>query len=462
MLRLYNTLTRKREAFKPIEAGKVKMYSCGPTVYDFAHVGNLRAFVFVDILKRFLKYKGLKVKHVMNITDVDDKTIKKSKEQEKSLKEFCDFYEKSFLDDLKTLNVQIPDIMPRATEHVKEMIDIIEELKEKGLAYDKDGSVYFKISASKGYGKLAKLDADSLKTNADGRLSDEYEKDDARDFALWKAYSPDDGEVFWKNDLPKGRPGWHIECSAMSMKYLGRHFDIHTGGVDLIFPHHTNEIAQSEGATGKKFVNYWIHNAHLIVNGEKMSKKLGNFFTLRDLLAKGNNASAIRYELLSTHYRKELDFREKNLGEVQKTLLRFKELFVKLDNVKKGKDNAKASLLVKNVKKDFEKAMDDDLNIAKALSSIFIFIREIHKIVDTISSKDAQRVKQALIDFDSVLGVMDYKKTDIPSEIIALAEERMKAKNAKDWKKADSLREEIKKKGYQIDDTKDGYIIKKN
>jgi len=460
-LQFYNTLTRIKEPFKPIKDNHVSMYSCGPTVYHYAHIGNLRAFVFVDLLKRYLIYKKYKVKHVMNITDVDDKTIRNAKENNKSLKEYTEFYTKEFMDDLMALNILTPEIMPKATEHIKEMTEIIEKLKEKGLTYTKEDSTYFSIDKAENYGELANLDKAQLKENADGRLqdADEYGKENPRDFALWKGH--EDGDESWDTSIGKGRPGWHIECSAMSTKYLGNTFDIHTGGVDLIFPHHTNEIAQSECATGKKFVNYWLHNAHLIVNGEKMSKSLGNFFTLRDLTKKGYTPIAIRYELLSTHYRQRLDFREDKLDETNSTLERFKELLIKLDNVKEGDDNKEIQKLLNSVKDEFEKNMDDDLNIAGALNSIFVFIREINKLTDNFSKKDAEVIKTTLLSFDSVLGVMDYSEVKIPKEITQLAEERLAAKQNKDWEKADSIRNKIKEKGYSIDDTKDSFILKK-
>lgn len=463
-LKLFNTLSRKKEEFKPIKDKEVTIYSCGPTVYHYVHIGNLKAMLTYDILKRYLKYKGYKVKHVMNITDIDDKTIRDSQKEGKTLKEFTEFYTKTFLDDIIALNIELPDIMPKATDEIAGMAELIQILLEKEYAYKtKNGDIYFKISKFKGYGKLAKLDAKNLKKNADGRLnnSDEYDKEDARDFALWKAYTESDGKVFWNTQIGKGRPGWHIECSVMSSKYLGQPFDIHMGGIDLIFPHHTNEIAQSEAAYDKKFCNYWVHNAHLIVNGEKMSKSLGNFFTLKDLTEKGHDLMAIRYELLSTHYRQRLDFREKDLGEVKNTLKKFKELFIKLDNAKESKDNLEAYKLIKMVKADFEKNMDDDLNIAGALSSIFTFIREVNKIIDNISKKDAEKIKETLIEFNKVLGVMDYKTEYIPKEIIDLAEQRLKAKEEKNWEESDKLRDKIKEEGYQIDDTKEGYILKK-
>ncbi len=466
-LRFYNTLTRKKEVFKPVKSGEVSIYSCGPTVYNYVHIGNLRAYIFVDLLKRYLKYKGFKLKDVMNITDVDDKTIRDSKKENKSLKDFTEFYTKAFLDDLKTLNIQLPSIMPKATESIKEMISIIRKLDNNHHTYEKNGNIYFRISSFKDYGKLANLDPKALKKNADGRLntSDEYEKEDARDFALWKAYEDSDGKVFWDTEYGKGRPGWHIECSAMSQKYLGDHFDIHTGGVDLIFPHHTNEIAQSECANKEKFVNFWLHNAHLIVNGEKMSKSLGNFFTLRDLIKKGYDPKAIRYELLSTHYRQQLDFREDNLKKLPETIQKFYDFLDNLDAIIKNKpkieDNKGLSKMIDSAKKGFESALDDDLNISEALGAVFTFMREINKNIDALSAKDAKKVKDIMLGFDSVLGVMERKKESIPKEILSIAEEREKARKAKDFRKADDLRDKISAKGYEIKDTKEGYILRK-
>jgi cysteinyl-tRNA synthetase len=464
-LKLFNTLSRKKEVFKPI--GKsVGIYSCGPTVYNYVHIGNLRAILSYDILKRYLKYKGYKVMHVMNITDIDDKTIKGSRAEGKTLKEFTEFYTKAFLEDIKKLNVELPDIMPKATEEISGMVEMIKILIKKGYAYKiPNGDIYFKISKFKDYGKLALLDLGQLKKNADGRLNnaDEYTKEDARDFALWKAWDKDDGDAFWETEIGKGRPGWHIECSVMSSKYLGQPFDIHMGGVDLIFPHHTNEIAQSEAAYDKKFCNYWVHNEHLFVNGEKMSKSLGNFFTLRDLLSKGYAPMAIRYQLISTQYRQGLDFREKNMKEAESVLQKFKELFIRLDNAKEGNENSEVRKLIEIVKKDFEKTMDDDLNITGALAAIFVFIREINKLIDSgeIGKNDAEKIKETLLSFDSVLGFMDYKKESVSEDVKKLAEERLKARKNKDWKKSDELRDEIKKKGFYVDDNKDGYVIKK-
>ncbi len=463
MLKLYNTLTRKAEPFKPLKENEVRMYSCGPTVYNYVHIGNLRAYVFVDLLRRYLKYKGFKLKHVMNITDVDDKTIRDSQKEKKSLKEFTQFYTKAFMEDLKTLNIQTPEVMPKATEEIKGMVELIKILLDKGFAYKTEkGDIYFSISKFKDYGKLANLDLGSLKKNADGRLdnSDEYEKDDARDFALWKAYDKQDGNVSWDTELGKGRPGWHIECSVMSSRYLGQPFDIHTGGVDLIFPHHTNEIAQSEAAYGKKFCNRWMHNEHLIVNGEKMSKSLGNFFTLRDLVKKGYEPKAVRYELLSTHYRQKLDFREDNLKKIPETLQKFYDFLDKLDEVKGDKDDKEVDKLTKKAKDEFEKSLDNDLNISGALAAVFQFMTDINKIMANLSKKDAEKIKKVMNDFDSVLGVMQHEKVDAPKEIKELAEKRIEARKSKNWAEADKLRDEIKKKGYILEDTPDGYRVK--
>jgi cysteinyl-tRNA synthetase len=461
-LKLFNTLTRKVEVFKPIKEGKVSMYSCGPTVYDYAHIGNLRSFIFVDILKRYLKYKGFTVKHVMNITDVDDKTIKNSQKQGKTLKEYTEFYTKEFLDDLKTLNIELADIMPRATGTIKEMVALVKTLLDKGFAYKgDDGSIYFSINKFKDYGKLACLDLEQLKEGASGRVSsDEYSKENARDFALWKAWDEGDGDVFWETELGKGRPGWHIECSAMSMKDLGETFDIHTGGVDLIFPHHTNEIAQAEAATGKPFVKYWIHNAHLIVNGEKMSKSAGNFYTLRDLLDKGYSPMAIRYEMMAANYRVKLDFREDNLKKIPETLNKIYDFLDRLDRSDKGEDDEKVGKAVDKAKKDFEKSMDNDLNISGGLAAVFQLMTDINKLGD-LSKKDAEKVKKVMADFDSVFGVMEHEKIELTAEQNKMIQDREDARKAKDFDKADKIRDNLKKQGIIVEDTDQGPRAKK-
>lgn len=462
MLKFYNTLSRKIEEFKPIKKGTVGIYSCGPTAYSYVHIGNLRAAIFNDLLRRYLKYKGFKLKHVMNITDVDDKTIRDSQKEGKSLKEFTEFYTKAFFNDLKKLNIEIPGILPRATEHIQGMVELIKKLLKKGYAYKtENGDIYYKISKFTNYGKLACLKIDDLKQNADGRLnnSDEYEKEYARDFALWKAYDKEDGEVFWETEIGKGRPGWHIECSVMSVKYLGQPFDIHTGGVDLIFPHHTNEIAQSEAANGKKFVNYWMHNEHLIVNGEKMSKSVGNFYTLKDLIEKGYDPIAVRYELISTHYRQKMDFREDHLKNIPTTLRKFYDFLDKLEEIEDKEYNKEVTNLIKEAQTGFEKAMDSDLNISGGLAAIFDFMTDINKI--QIGVENAHEIREFMERIDSVLGIMQHEKADVPSEITELANKREEARKNKDFATADRIRNEIKEKGYVLEDGTNRVRIKK-
>ncbi len=461
MLKFYNTLTRKKEPFKPIKKGLVTIYSCGPTVYNFAHIGNWRSFIFSDILRRYLKYKGYKVKHVMNITDVDDKTIRNSKKEGLSLKKFTKKYEKYFFDDMKTLNIEKVEFTPRATENIKEMVALIKKLLKKGYAYKTDDGIYYNIRKFKDYGKLANLDVKGLKAGA-RVATDEYDKKHVNDFALWKFWDKEDGDVCWETEIGKGRPGWHIECSVMSMKYLGETLDIHTGGIDLIFPHHQNEIAQSEGANGKKFVNYWLHCEHLIVDGKKMSKSLGNFYILRDILEKGYDARAVRYILLATHYKQKLNFTLKGIEAAQNVIERFKDFILKLKDAS-GKDNKKIPKLIKKVKENFEKAMDDNLNISEALSYIFNFMRNINKLLkdNNISKKDANNVLKAMKKFDSVLGIMDFKKEKIDKEIESLIKKREEARKKKDFKKADEIRNDLKKKGIILEDTSQGVRWKK-
>jgi cysteinyl-tRNA synthetase len=346
-LKLYNTLTRKKEAFKPIKKGKVGMYVCGPTIYSFAHIGNFRAYMSADILRRWLKFKGFGIKQIMNLTDVDDKTIRDSKRKGISLSKFTAKYSKIFFEDLDTLNIERAERYPKATDHIKEMAALVNALMKKGLAYRGKDAIYYSIEKFKDYGKLAHLEKAQLKPGARVK-QDEYDKEHAHDFALWKLWDKDDGNVFWNVEIggkpSKGRPGWHIECSAMSMKYLGPTFDIHTGGVDLIFPHHQNEIAQSEGATGKPFVRYWLHNEHLLVNGEKMSKSAGNFYTLRDLIKKGHDAMAIRYQLLATHYRQKLNLTDDALKAAKQAVDRLTDFVA---NARDGKDGKGMDALVK-------------------------------------------------------------------------------------------------------------------
>jgi len=458
-LKVFNTLSRKKELLKPLKDNEIGIYSCGPTVYNFAHIGNLRAYIFVDLLKRYIKFRGFKVKHVMNITDVDDKTIRGSREEGIPLGDFTKKYEKEFLKDLQTLNIEPADILPRATEHIKEMVNIIKELEKKGIAYKgDDGSVYFNIRKFRGYGKLSHLKINELKAGARVK-QDKYEKENASDFALWKAWTEEDKDVFWETDIGKGRPGWHIECSAMSTKYLGQPFDIHTGGVDLIFPHHENEIAQSEGAFGKPFVKYWCHNEHLLVDNKKMSKSEHNFFTLRDLLEKGYDPIAIRYELLTTHYRQKMNFTFKSLDSSKNAVQRLKDFMLNMKHAAGSKDNPEMDNHIENAKEDFIKAMDNDLDIAAALRAVFQFIRRINKL--NPSKKDAFKVFRFMKEIDSVLGVMESGNGELPEELMSLIKEREKARKEKDFEKSDKIRDEFKEKGILLDDRQDGTVWKK-
>lgn len=463
-LKIFNTLTRKKEEFNPIEQGKVSMYNCGPTVYNYPHIGNYRAYIFADLIKRYLKYKGFKVKQVMNLTDVDDKTIRDSQKEGKTLKQFTEFYAQGFFADLDTLGIDKAEIYPKATEHIKEMVKLIKILMDKDYAYKgDDNSIYFRISKFPEYGKLAHIDMKGMKAGARVK-QDEYEKESASDFALWKAWDKDDGDVFWESEFGRGRPGWHIECSAMSMKYLGETFDIHTGGIDNMFPHHENEIAQSEAVTGKRFVNYWMHCAHLIVNGEKMSKSLGNFFTLKDLMNKDYDPKAIRYELLSTHYRSQLDFREENLRKIPETLRKFYDFLGRVDEVNKPGSDPEVKKHVEDLtakaKSYFEEAMDDDLNISGGLAAIFEFMTEINKIIKDIDIHDAKAIRESMAKFDSVLNVMHHEKAEIPAEILEKAEMRELARQRKDFETADRIRDELKELGYIIEDTPKGPRVK--
>lgn len=463
-LKLYNTLTRKVEDFKPIKGKKVGIYSCGPTVYDFTHIGNFRAYICVDILKRYLKYKGFGVKHVMNITDVEDKIIKSANKEKISIKEYTRRYEKAFFEDLESLTIDKADVYPRATEHIKEMVSIIRKLLKNGVAYKADdGSIYYDISKFKDYGKLSKTEIDSLKEGARVK-QDYYEKEEANDFALWKAYDKEDGDVFWETEIGKGRPGWHIECSAMSMKHLGGHFDIHAGGVDLRFPHHENEIAQSEASTGKKFANYWFHNEHLLVDGRKMSKSLGNFFTLRDLLKKGHSPRAIRYLLLSSNYRQQLNFTEESIKASNNALERMNEFVAKLKEIRNSENNKKIASLIEKARKGFEKEMDDDLGINNALAHIFELIKEINISMSEgkIGEKDAKNVLNLMKGFNEVLGVINFMEEKLESNLKKMIDEREKARKEKNFMKADKIREDLRQKGIILEDTKEGVRWKKS
>ncbi len=461
MLKLYNTLGRKKDVFEPINKKEVGMYSCGPTVYNFAHIGNFRAYIVADLLKKYLKFKGFNVKHVMNITDVDDKTIKGSIQEKISLKKYTKKYTDAFLSDLKTLNISEADIFPRATDHINEMVAMIQKLSDKGLAYKgEDGSWYYSVSKFKNYGKLSRLKFEGLKEGARVK-QDDYDKDQAQDFALWKGYSKEDGDVFWETSLGKGRPGWHIECSAMNTKYLGNGFDIHTGGIDLVFPHHENEIAQAEGCTESPYVNYWVHNEHLLVDGKKMSKSLGNFYTLRDLLDKGYSAVAIRYLLLSTHYRQQANFTFKALEGAKGAVDKLNNFIFVLGGMDCDEDVGNIDELIKETRAAFEMKMDDDLNISGGLAVIFDFMSDVNKL--RLSKDDASKVISFMKEVDAILGVMDFKKNDenIPKDIESLIKSREDARKNKDFDKADKIRDDLKEKGIELIDTPEGVRWKK-
>ena len=443
VLKLFNTLGRKKQAFKSIKPKQVGLYTCGLTVYNYGHIGNYRAFVASDILRRYLEYSGYKVKKIVNITDVDDKTIKNSIKENKKLKDYTKKYEDAFFEDEKNLNIKPADKYPEATKHIKEMVELVEKLLKKGVAYKADDGIYFNIKKFKDYGKLSKLKLDELKEGARVN-SDEYDKENAKDFVLWKFYDNEDGDVFWDVKIGKGRPGWHIECSVMSTKYLGQPFDIHTGGIDLVFPHHENEIAQSEAANGKKMANYWVHNEWMMVEKKKMSKSLGNMYNLRDLVDMGYSYMAIRYFYLTGQYKSQINFTLNNLKAAQNSYDRLKNIISEI------KDDKKTN---KKYISEFEKAMDDDLNIPVALQILWKLVRD-EKAVGKINT-----IKK----IDEVFGLdlLKIKKVTVPANIQKLVVDREKARQSKNFKTADEIRNKITKLGYQISDTDDGAKVGK-
>ena len=468
-LRLFNTLSRAVQEFVPLDPArqKVGMYCCGPTVYDFAHIGNWRTFIFGDLVRRYLEFKGYQVQHVMNVTDIDDKIIKRARETSTSLREFTRQFETAFFDDLKALNCRRPHQTPRATEHLQDIITLIEKLMARGIAYKAtDGSVYFSIekyrAAGSQYGQLVKLNFDEMRVGERVR-SDEYEKEAVADFALWKARVPEDSEIFWPSPWGDGRPGWHIECSAMSMKLLGPSFDLHLGGEDLMFPHHEDEIAQSEGAgvqpSGQRFVKWWLHGAHLLVEGKKMSKSLGNFFTLRDLLAKGYSGREIRYLLLTAHYRETFNFTLDGLQSARAALQRLDECLGKLHEQTTNAIANGSSALVDT----FSAKLDEDLNISGGWGVVFDWVRDTNRRLaeKTLSAPEAAAALAAWEKLDTVLGLGAAPEHDVPSEIQSLLADREAARKAKDFKKADALRAELKSKGWLIEDTPKGARLKR-
>ena len=463
VFRIQNTLTRQLEEFRPLEAGHARMYTCGPTVYNFAHVGNFRAYVFEDLLRRWLKFKGFRVTQVMNLTDVDDKTIRDSQAAGKPLAEFTAIYKQAFFEDVRALNVEPAEHYPAATDHVPEMIAIIQKLFDKGYAYQsEDGSVYFSIAKWPAYGKLAHLDRAGMRAGV-RVASDEYDKENVADFALWKAWDEKDGAVAWDSPWGRGRPGWHIECSAMSQKYLGASFDLHTGGVDNLFPHHEDEIAQSEAANGQPFATYWMHCAHLMVDGQKMSKSRGNFHTLRDVLARGFSGREVRYELLATHYRAPLNFTFGSLDAARTALRRVDEFAARLADAAGSAKPGALPVWAQLAAERFEAAMDDDLNVSAALGALFDAIREGNAALDAkaLDAAAAAAVRELMRRWDGALGVLEKPAEAVPAGVQALMDRRQAARAAKDWKQSDALRDEIAALGWTVKDTPKGQIATK-
>lgn len=458
-LRLYNTLTLKVEEFQPADGKTVRMYSCGPTVYNYAHIGNLRTFTFNDTLRRWLAYRGFVLDHVMNITDVEDKIIRKSMELGVPMTEYTLKYEKFFLEDMATMRLEKPERITRATEHIHEMVELIEQLQDKGFTYDSEGSVYYRISKFPEYGKLSHNDFSGIQAGA--RVdNDEYDKDDARDFVLWKARKGE--EPYWDAPFGAGRPGWHIECSAMAMKYLGSTLDIHTGGVDLAFPHHENEIAQSEGATGKPFARFWIHCEHLNVDMQKMSKSIGNIYTLRELVEMGHAPEALRFLLMSVPYRKKLNFTLDSLKGAQTSIERLRNYKLRLetDKLAEGVNAAVVELTAKALEK-FEASMDDDLNTAEALAAVYEYVRETNTLLDRgeFLAGNREAALHLLTQFDKVFDVLRVTEAAgglDDAAIEALVAERTAAKKAKQFGRADEIRNQLLEAGIVIEDTKDG------
>jgi len=467
-----NTLSGRKEPFEPLHAGEVRMYTCGPTVYDFAHIGNFRTFVFQDVLRRFLRSRGYRVRQVMNLTDVDDRIILNSQAAGIGIREYTDKYIAAFLEDMRVLNLEKPETVARATDNIDAMVSLVSTLMERSYAYKSDDSVYYRIAKFPRYGKLSKVSFSGIQAGARVDV-DRYEKDDARDFALWKAHKP--GEHFWDTPIGPGRPGWHIECSAMAMKYLGPTLDIHTGGVDLVFPHHENEIAQSEAATGVPFVRYWLHAEHLFVNGEKMSKSVGNFYTLRDLFARGYRPSAIRFLLASVPYRRQLNFTFDGLVQAANSVERLRNFVARLKNEKLpesgGVDFAPR---IAEAQRQFEAGLEDDLNTAQALAAVFDLVREVNSAIDRgeFSAADAPAVLKFLEHFDDIFVVMSgddaAKLTELgyavasaelsDEEIEAKVAERQQARQRRDFAASDRVRKELAEHGIILEDLKDGTV----
>jgi cysteinyl-tRNA synthetase len=471
-IQFHNTLTDRTEPFVPLVPGEVRAYTCGPTVYDFAHIGNFRTFVFQDVLRRFLKSRGYRVIQVMNLTDVDDRIIQKSAAAGVSIREYTDKYIQAYLDDRQALNLEPPEYIARATEHIDEMVELIQRLTAKGFTYTSEGSTYFRISKFPDYGKLSKIDVAGMQTGARVDM-DRYDKDNARDFALWKAPKP--GEHFWETPIGPGRPGWHIECSAMAMTYLGETLDIHSGGVDLTFPHHENEIAQSEAATGKTFSRYWLHAEHLLVDQEKMSKSMGNFATLRELFAHEHKPSSVRFLLASVPYRRQLNFTPESLQGAASSVERLRTFAARIRSGKflEGASPEMASRVAKTLE-DFDRGLADDLNTAQALAAVFDLVRDVNTAMDRgeFRQGDSAAVLAALESFDAIfavlrdddgeklraLGIGPVSPSLSDAEIEALVAERQAARKRRDFAASDRIRDQLAERGVILEDSRDGGV----
>jgi cysteinyl-tRNA synthetase len=458
-LRFYNTLTQRVEDFTTLHDKEVRMYTCGPTVYNYVHIGNLRTFTFIDILRRWLRARGYKLNHVMNITDVEDRIIRYSTEQGKSIQEYTAVYTKAFLEDSARLRLERPERIVKATEHIDDMVAAIEKLQAKGFTYLSDGSTYYRIASFPGYGKLSHNDFSGIRAGARVDV-DEYDKDDARDFVLWKAKK--EGEPSWNEPIGAGRPGWHIECSVMAMKYLGETLDIHAGGVDLIFPHHENEIAQSEGITGKQFARFWLHSEHLSIDAQKMSKRLGNFFTLRDILDLGHSPEALRYLLASVPYRKKLNFTMEALTAAATSIERLRNFKLRLETDKYPEgDDAAMVARIEAARGQFDAALDDDLNTAEALAAVFEFVRDANTAMDGggFRAGDVAASLALLARFDSIFDVLrpTERAGAIPDDQVEqLVAERTQAKKTRNFKRSDEIRQQLMEAGIILEDTKEG------
>ncbi|MEE4271468.1 MAG: cysteine--tRNA ligase [Thermoanaerobaculales bacterium] len=457
-LRFFNTLSRRLEEFHPLDENRVRLYTCGPTIYDYAHIGNYRTFLFEDVLRRTLGLFGYEVVQVQNLTDVDDRTIQRSNEKGVSLREFTEHFAEAFFEDLARLGVEPAEHYPRATDYVPEMVEIIKRLEAEGKTYRSDGSIYYRISSFPEYGKLSGVRPEENLAGA--RIDvDDYEKDDARDFVLWKA--PKEGEPVWETELGPGRPGWHIECSAMSMALLGESFDIHCGGVDNIFPHHENEIAQSEGATGVPFARYWLHAEHLVVEGEKMAKRVGNFFTLRDLVEKGFDPLVVRYLLISVPYRQRLNFTFDGLHAAEQAIERIANTVRRLDNTPCTEGADELLEVVHQFQEDFRASLADDLNTARALAALHTLLRKVNSTLDDkgISEAALAALRQAFNDADSVLAIFPAAEVDSgDADIDDLVGERTSARQSKDFARADEIRDELAARGIVLEDTPHGTV----